>query len=1161
MKSYKCTVCNVPNEYSGEIVNSIDFEYDADFAFDFVAGELNYFFCKRCKSKTNITEPVLFINKSNKEIIIFFNVDNIDDFVDDIKKEASFGFDKLEDYTIFGINTYLDAAQKLAFWCINPLQDFFATYLSEEYYNKSALQKSKVINKIVLNYFALVKVNLLTIQLPSKKMTPTELFFEILSDKIDLIYKNCVYEKNISTYFDCLTREIPNRCFTEDFFNYFTNRFQPIVFSENLNREGYYKELNDSFKRELTISCLSNLCKVISGREKLFSTIIISFWYQREHDNVQIDDNYFLNSTLASKTLTFEYLWNAIISLPNEEFEYKFRLAEKVSEYYGFEDKFNDLLKTGNVLKANISDIKVDAFYDKLVELSLNESSLTTENYEENVKLGYTLSLIVKNAYDSTKNIDSAFDLHQKLFHSEKIKSDIAKFVFNYKTIKLLNNLQEYSKSKNLLLSSRQFPTGLQPYEIISYFIEEGNTHRYFGKKKEALASYENAEAQISSLTDEERVKESKLVLKRNKLIIFRDLGLFSDAINEFEKLLESNENENEDNAEILHNIAATYIQINNYEKAIKYLIRALNTISELDYRNYCNYSVSLGLAFFKNGQQKESINCVVSAFEKIEDKSSNILLRLAFIGLSNFPKILENEFTEIRNEIIKILKSEIFESKSGHLHLRYTATIIYGTFLIRCEEFNKAEELLTNLRNDYGKIDNWKYYYLSAWVNMQKFEFYNAWIDIKESINYFKKALPNQKVTDFLQDIDTEEFQIKISDWAFNLFHQNVVTEFDLIDIFEFINGYEITYKLALKFDFETEINYDALYQNEEYKDIDFFFFYDTTKTTHLLYYNAYERKAVVETDFSFDIEEVSKMRSKLQRNFKNYVQPKVSERNFAFWNDFQKDLGGLISKYAQGNSVCLFLGETFSNIPLTLAKITDNEYLIERYNVVNGINLTSFILGGFFDEYSIANSTIINVHKENDDSKFRQNISSFISDITSDGANEFELLEGINATKNNILNSFASSQEVLFLCHGIDGNIAISNGEYLPPSDYFEGVLKDFFLSYQDFDSLEKSPSLVVSAACSSASLKHGKGGVILGLGQGVWSKGTNSLICPQWDIDQEAGFLWLKSFYSFLKDSKESVAIAHKKATLITKEKCEYPFYWSPFVLFGNIKTLKK
>jgi hypothetical protein len=1151
MKSYKCAVCGVPNEYSDEIVTAIDFEHDADFAFDYIAGELNYFFCKRCKSRTNINEPILFINKLNKEIIVFFYVENIDAFVADIKNEIILDLDKIEEYKIYGLNTYMDTASKLASWCINPLQDFFSTYLSEKYYNKSALQKSMVINKIILNYFSLVKSNFLTIQLSSNKMTPTELFFEVLSNKIDLIYKNSVHERNISIFYDSLIKEIPIRCFSKDFFNYVLKGY------ENLEKEREDEGLNDIFKKEFIISCLSNLCKVRSGREQIISAIIISFWHIKERDNIQINDNYLLNSNLASKLLTFESLWNAIISLPNEEFEYKLRLAEKIFKYYGFEDKYNDFLKTGNVLKVNLSDIKIDVFYDELIKSSLSESLMETNNYEENVKLGFTLSHIVKNAYDSTKNIDSAFDLQQKLLYSEKIKSDIAKFVLNYNTIKLLNNLQEYSKSKNLLLSSSQFPTGLQPYEIISYFIEEGNTHRYFGKKNEALTSYENAERQISSLTDEERIKESKLVLKRNKLIIYRDLGMFSDAISEFEKLLESNE----DNAEILHNIAVTYIQINNYEKGINYLIRALNTISELDNRNYCNYSVSLGLAFFKNGQQKESINCVVSAFEKLEDKSSNILLRLAFVGLSNFPKIIESEFTEIRNEIIKILKSEILENKSGHLHLRYTATIIYGIFLIRCEEFNKAEELLTDLRNNYGKIDNWKYYYLSAWVNMQKLEYHNAWIDIKESINYFKKVLPNQKVTDFLQDIDTEEYQIKISEWTFNLFKQNVVTEFDLIDVFEFINGYEISYKLSLKFDFETEINYDALYHNVEYKDIDFFFFYDNAKTTHLLYYNAYERKAVVEPDISFDIEEVSKIRSKLQRNFKNYIQPKVSERNFAFWNEFQKDLGGLISKYARSNSVCLFLGKTFSNIPLTLAKITDNEYLIERYNVVNGINLTSFILGGFFDEYSIANSTIINVPKENDDNKFRQNISSFINDITSNGANTFELLEGINATKNNILNAFESSQEVLFLCHGIDGNIAISNGEYLPPSDYFEGVLKDFFLSYQDFELLEKSPSLVVSAACSSASLKHGKGGVILGLGQGVWSKGINSLICPLWDIDQEAGFFWLKSFYSFLKDSKESVAIAHKKATLITKEKCEYPFYWSPFVLFGNIKTLKK
>jgi hypothetical protein len=106
-------------------------------------------------------------------------------------------------------------------------------------------------------------------------------------------------------------------------------------------------------------------------------------------------------------------------------------------------------------------------------------------------------------------------------------------------------------------------------------------------------------------------------------------------------------------------------------------------------------------------------------------------------------------------------------------------------------------------------------------------------------------------------------------------------------------------------------------------------------------------------------------------------------------------------------------------------------------------------------------------------------------------------------------------------------------------------------FVLSWNDFASLERSPSLIISLACSSARTLVGRGGIRVGPEAAAFARGTRAIVAPLWNVDQEASLVWVDAFETARVSAEGTPAPlwdAHRAASLLLRAQRE------PFLLVG-------
>ncbi|XP_068718941.1 tetratricopeptide repeat protein 28-like [Montipora capricornis] len=166
---------------------------------------------------------------------------------------------------------------------------------------------------------------------------------------------------------------------------------------------------------------------------------------------------------------------------------------------------------------------------------------------------------------------------------------------------------------------------------------------------------------------------------------------------------------------------------------------------------------------------------------------------------------------------------------------------------------------------------------------------------------------------------------------------------------------------------------------------------------------------------------------------------------------------------------------------------------------------------------------------------------------------------LTGKNATKAEVLKRMKSVALIHIAAHGDHGSGEIA---LAPNPERTSQIPKkeDYMLLLSDVQAVHLQARLVVLSCCHS-----GRGEVksegIVGIARAFLCAGARSVLVSLWAVDDEATFLFMKSFYQHLADRKSaSKSLHHAMKSLRETKKYSAIKYWAPFVLIGDDVTFE-
>ena len=176
----------------------------------------------------------------------------------------------------------------------------------------------------------------------------------------------------------------------------------------------------------------------------------------------------------------------------------------------------------------------------------------------------------------------------------------------------------------------------------------------------------------------------------------------------------------------------------------------------------------------------------------------------------------------------------------------------------------------------------------------------------------------------------------------------------------------------------------------------------------------------------------------------------------------------------------------------------------------------------------------------------------------------NNIKILSGEMATKKNMLSLSLIDYDVLmFSTHGVaPGVVSGFDGTglllSLPNPSKADLSFDDVFLTPDDVLKLKLDADIVILNACNSGISDVANAPGLTGLAQSFLAAGSDAVMVTHWPIDSATTVQITKEMFDIIrKDQKKSFNKALTEAQLSVKSdpKKQYPFYWSPYNIYGN------
>ena len=115
------------------------------------------------------------------------------------------------------------------------------------------------------------------------------------------------------------------------------------------------------------------------------------------------------------------------------------------------------------------------------------------------------------------------------------------------------------------------------------------------------------------------------------------------------------------------------------------------------------------------------------------------------------------------------------------------------------------------------------------------------------------------------------------------------------------------------------------------------------------------------------------------------------------------------------------------------------------------------------------------------------------------------------------------------------------------------------DGFLEMGEIVNMNLHTDLVVLSSCKSGLGKIDKGEGIIGMQKSFFDAGASSIIVSLWDVNDKYTSYFMEKFYKYLSEGLDKNQALRKTKLSFIKEYSANPYYWSAFVLSGNISAI--
>jgi len=169
-----------------------------------------------------------------------------------------------------------------------------------------------------------------------------------------------------------------------------------------------------------------------------------------------------------------------------------------------------------------------------------------------------------------------------------------------------------------------------------------------------------------------------------------------------------------------------------------------------------------------------------------------------------------------------------------------------------------------------------------------------------------------------------------------------------------------------------------------------------------------------------------------------------------------------------------------------------------------------------------------------------------------------KYILLEGKNATRQNVMDNIRNCDVAYFATHGIsDDKDPLDNNFLVLAGDKDPFLTSRNILSMRDstFTEESKFPELVILSACQTGLGKSMEAGIFGGLARSFLIAGANQVIMSLWNVDDEATAYLMNRFVYYLQQPNLFVPSEPLRlAELDTRKKFPDPSQWASFSVYG-------
>lgn len=1019
---------------------------------------------------------------------------------------------------------------------------------------------------------------------------------------------------NYEQMFDTLFSKLANH---KNFFPY----YEELIFSASatdrlsmleakLNED---KSFNKSFDKNILLYFINSAKGKYRDAEKFLSQLVINdstnyelfFHYsflQRSLGDYQLalnainkeiklaeNDEWFqIKAEIAKGSLYF-------LSGENEkaltEYESALKLSRKISDR---QNESKALVDIGIILDMNGEVVKAREYFNKsiMISKSINDNENLAFAYSElGVSFSFTNELI-----DAKENYKRSYEIYKSLGNKMRLSflSDnlgrIYLNIFDFKSaLKYYNDGVEFAGDNKRALALNL--TGI------------ADVYSNLSNYSEALKYYRRAQEITSEIKE---IDLSSLINSGLGILNF-NLERYPGSLQFFEKAFsESQEAGNlYSTADLYNKLGVASFKLDSLDKAKMFLQKSITLSKKINsFYTETLSTLDIALVYYKLGQTNEARNYITTAKNSAAKYGfDNILSETMLVEGNIYSE--ENNFNEAKNSFQSSLN---IARKLNENNIQIEALHSLGNLFSKHElneaaesYFKSAVKLIEDVSSPLLEENQVQIYYFSS-----KSEVYNSYADLLLNQKRFGEAfelIDQSRSRNMMQNLSNIKLQAavgsdslleKIYEYEW-IIHSQLLSEHEMDSV-------KIQYQLLKKVIVKTEpslakyFNIDSTHsikniQNGLSEKENLISIYTSQSFTHIF--------LITKKDFQhFQVNKSRRDILSMLSSISPFYDDSISDHEFynqdlfsfnakSAFDFYSTLLQPVLTKIKKGSDIIFSPSTELIAFPI--------EFLVKSYNnnsSAYSYNDKEFLINDYNISYATSAANYLEL-KEN--SNLRNNKSliignPFINTRTNEFADRRGLLEENSGVPRNVallplkyseeeingVGSLIGANQVLTNTEATETNFKLNceNNKIIhlsthsmlfnkQPVIFFSNSYdteNDGFLEASEIVQLKLNSDLVVLSSCNSGLGVIDASEGILGMSKAFFESGSKSVVVSLWEVNDKYTSKFMILFYKRLGEGfDKSEALRLAKLDFI-KEYSPNPFYWSAFILNGNISKIE-